>query len=60
MSNSAWTFQRPEQVKDLGETHAPWYCGWYEPNGRRKKKSFGPGVRGKDHAERCRARSKTN
>jgi integrase len=56
MSSDAWTFQRPEQVKKMGEDKAPWYCGWYEPDGRRRKKSFGPGVRGKDHAERYRRR----
>jgi integrase len=52
MSSKAWTFQRAAQVRDLGPEKAPWYCGWYEPNGRRRNKSFGPGVRGKDHAER--------
>jgi hypothetical protein len=32
MSNiSAWVFQRPEQVRDLGEDNASWYVGWYEP-----------------------------
>jgi integrase len=51
---TAWTFQRPEQVTDLGKNNAPWYVGWYDPDGRRRKKSFGAGVKGKTLAERQR------
>jgi hypothetical protein len=54
MSSNAWTYQRSEHVRDMGEAKAPWYVGWYEPDGRRKAKSFGPGVRGKDKADRFR------
>src|SRR5262249_48324048 len=53
MSN-AWIFQKAEQVRDLGKDKASWYVGWYEPEGRRKKKSFGPGERGKRAAEKFR------
>jgi hypothetical protein len=48
MSSTAWTFQRTEHVRDLGEDKAPWYVGWYEPDGRRKKESCGPDGRGED------------
>jgi integrase len=51
---SAWVFQKVEQVAKLGEQGASWYVGWYEPNGRRRKESFGPGPRGKERAERKR------
>jgi integrase len=50
----AWVFQRPAQVRKFGEDHAPWYAGWYAPDGKRNHQSFGPGVKGKDHAERHR------
>jgi hypothetical protein len=51
MSSDAWIFQRAEQVRDMGEDNAPWYVGWYEPDGRRKKESCGPGFRGRQKAE---------
>jgi hypothetical protein len=53
---SAWIFQEAEDIRDLGEDGAPWHCGWYEPDGRRKKKSYGPGHLGKQRAERARAK----
>jgi integrase len=54
MSANAWIFQRNEQIRDMGEDQAPWYVGWYEPDGRRKKESCGPGFRGKEKAERLK------
>jgi hypothetical protein len=56
MSSSAWVFQKLEDVRDRGEDKAPWYVGWYEPDGRRKKKSYGTGFQGKKAAERARAK----
>jgi integrase len=50
MSN-AWIFQEAADVRDLGDK-APWQVGWYEPSGRRKKKSFGPGFMGRKRAEK--------
>src|SRR5262249_55420198 len=47
-----WIFQEPHQLKDLGPELAAWYCGWYEPDGRRRAKGFGAGKRGKDLANR--------
>jgi integrase len=54
--SSAWLYQRPEQVRDLGEDGASCCVGWFEPDGRRKGKAFGPGFRGKKAAERFRAK----
>jgi hypothetical protein len=50
--SSAWIFQKMEQIEKLGAEAASWYVGWYEPNGRRKKKSCGPGGQGKKNAQR--------
>jgi integrase len=56
MASRAWTFQRKNHVEKFGTDKAPWYCGWYEPDGTRKARSFGTGVRGKDQAERFRVK----
>src|SRR5262249_37767632 len=40
----------------LGEDKAPWYVGWYEPDGTRRKRSFGAGWQGKKRAERERGK----
>jgi hypothetical protein len=50
--SSAWTFQEPHQLQKLGPDEAAWYVGWYEPDGRKRTKSFGPGSRGKKLADR--------
>jgi integrase len=52
MSSEAWIFQRNEQVRDMGEDKAPWYVGWYDPDGRRHKESCGAGFRGQKQAEK--------
>jgi integrase len=54
MSSDAWTFQRAEQVRDMGEDKAPWYVGWYDPDGRRQARSCGPGFHGKKKAEKLK------
>ena len=54
MSSNAWVFQRNEQIRDMGEEQAPWYVGWYDPDGRRHKESCGNGFRGKEKAQRRR------
>lgn len=51
MHESAWVYQRPEQVEAVGEEQASWYVGWRDPNGKNCKKSFGPGPKGKKKAE---------
>src|SRR5207248_2920479 len=45
-----------EHAKKYGEEKAPWYVGWYEPDGRRRKKSCGPGFVGKKRAMRLKAK----
>jgi integrase len=52
VSAAAWIFQKLEDVAKQGEQKASWYVGWYEPDGRRRKKSFGPGFLGKKRAEK--------
>jgi integrase len=52
--SKAWVFQKTEDVRNLGAGEAPWYVGWYEPGGNRRKKSCGAGTEGKKNAERKR------
>ena len=47
---SAWIFQKAEDVRDQGEEQAPYYVGWYEPDGHRRKKNCGTGFHGKKNA----------
>jgi integrase len=50
MSN-AWIYQKTDDVKKHGEAQAPYYVGWYEPDGRRKGKCCGEGFHGKKNAQ---------
>jgi integrase len=52
MSASAWIYQDDKQVKKHGEAAA----SWYDPDGRRCCKSYGPGREGKRLAEKERRR----
>src|SRR5262245_32764962 len=52
--SSAWIFQKAEDVAKLGAEQAPYYVGWYEPAGRRKKKACGTGRRGQNAADKLR------
>jgi integrase len=54
---SVWVFQELADGEKLGEDGATWHVGWYEPDGRRRRKSFGPGFKGKKAAERYRAKT---
>jgi integrase len=49
-------YQKPDDVRNLGEDAAPWLVGWYEPDGRRKSKTCGAGPRGKKTASRLAAK----
>jgi len=51
---SAWIFQDPKQLKKHGTEAASWYVGWYDPDGKLRCKSYGPGDKGKAKAERQR------
>jgi integrase len=50
----AWTYQDDKQVKKLGKAKASWYVGWYDPAGRRRCASCGPGPDGKRNADKLR------
>ena len=60
----AWVYQRPEQVRSLGEDKAPWYVRWYDPEGAQRSKSFGRGAAGKrlakEHADKVHAQLVTH
>jgi integrase len=51
---SAWIYQDDKQVKKHGGDAASWYVGWIDPEGKRRCKSCGPGVRGHQNAEKLR------
>jgi integrase len=53
MSN-AWIYQKTADVKNLSDKDAPYYVGWYEPDGRRKGKCCGEGFHGKKNAEKLK------
>ena len=50
---SAWVFQEQKQVEKNGDA-ASWSVGWYDPEGKRRCKSCGPGTEGKRNAEKLR------
>src|SRR5262245_16594155 len=60
MKLRAWIFQDPKQVAKHGAAKAAWYYGWYEPNGKRRCKSCGPGREGKRIAEQLRRQTHAN
>jgi integrase len=51
---SAWLFQDLKQVEKHGPEASSWYVGWFDPEGKKKCKSCGPGPHGKRSAERLR------
>jgi integrase len=51
---SAWIFQDPKQVEKKGEAKASWYVGWFDPEGKKRCKSCGPGAAGKSNAEKVK------
>jgi hypothetical protein len=51
---SVWVFQDPKQIEKHGEESAAWSVGWYDPEGKRRCKSCGPGSEGKRNAEKLR------
>jgi integrase len=52
MSN-AWIYQKTRDKDKLGDA-APYYLGWYEPDGRKKGKKCGSGFHGKKNAEKLK------
>jgi integrase len=51
MSN-CWIYQKSAAVKKLGAERAPYYVGYYEPDGRRKGKCCGSGFLGQKKARK--------
>jgi integrase len=51
---SAWVYQDPKQVKKVGDANASWYIGWFDPEGKKRCKSCGPGADGHRLAEKER------
>jgi integrase len=51
MKRTAWVYQKPAQVRELGANRASWYVGWYDLDRRRKSESCGPGFVGQKTAE---------
>ena len=49
---SAWIYQDVHQVEKRGQEKASWYVGWYDPEGKRKCKSCGPGEQGRRNAQK--------
>ena len=51
---AVWVFQDPKQLEKHGEAATAWSVGWYDPEGKRRCKSCGPGSEGKRNAEKLR------
>ena len=49
---STWVYQKPADVEAKGQSKASWYVGWYDYDGKKRAKSFGPGYLGKQRAEK--------
>jgi integrase len=45
-----WVYQDDKQVKKRGAAKASWYVGWFDPEGKKRAKSCGPGAEGKNAA----------
>jgi len=54
MSTKAWVYQDDKQVKQHGADNVSWYVGWYDPDGKRRCQSCGPGKLGRKTAAKLR------
>ncbi len=50
----AWIYQDDHQIKKHGVEKASWYVGWYDPEGKKRCQSCGPGSAGKNAAQKVR------
>jgi integrase len=50
----AWVYQDHKQIQKHGPKGAGWYVGWYDPEGKRRCQSCGPGALGKSSAGKLR------
>ncbi len=48
----AWLFQDHRQKQQMGES-APWYVGWYDPDGKKKRKRIGSRSMAEKYQRRC-------
>lgn len=53
---TAWIKRRADQMRELGDERASWYCYWIDPHGRQRSKSCGPGEDGRLRAEELKAK----
>ncbi len=47
-----WVYQDPKQLQQHGAKKASWYVGWFDPEGKKRSKSCGPGSEGKKLADK--------
>lgn len=53
-----WVYQQSRDVAKFGD-EAPWFVGYYDLNGKRRCKSFGPGDDGRERAKKAAAKIET-
>ncbi len=51
---SAWVYQDDKQVKKHGADAASWYVGWFDPEGKKRGQSCGPGLQGHRNAQKLK------
>src|SRR5262245_20131723 len=51
MHRRVWIFRHRKELEEKGED-ASWYVGFYDDAGKRKKESWGSGLRGLNKAQR--------
>ena len=54
MGKKVWIFQDPKQVKKVGQEQASYYVGFYDPEGKKRCESCGPGPEGRKNAEKIK------
>ena len=52
MDKRAWVHQLKKQIEERGEDSSSWYVSWYDPEGKLRTKSCGPGKIGNTAARK--------
>ena len=52
--SKAWVYQDVHQVEKVGKAKASYYVGWFDPEGRKRCQSCGPGAAGRNAAYKLR------
>ena len=52
--SKAWVYQGVHQVEKVGKAKASYYVGWFDPEGRKRCQSCGPGAAGRNAAYKLR------